>query len=128
MVKEQFDESWFRQQTEAWMKAWIGGQTHLFDTFLDEDFILVSTLSKGELTDKAGWISQALNSKTGQSMSFNFQKLRCYPEFAIVNSIATMKAQADGKDWSGQVLLTDVWIRRSDGFKVVSRHASWPAK
>ena len=128
MVKEQFDESWFRQQTEAWMKAWIGGQTHLFDTFLDEDFILVSTLSKGELTDKAGWISQALNSKTGQSMSFVFQKVRCYSEFAIVNSIATMKAQADGKDWSGQVLLTDVWIRRGDDFRVVSRHASWPAK
>jgi hypothetical protein len=61
-------------------------------------------------------------------MSFNFQKIRCYTEFAIINSIATMKAQVDGKDWSGQVLLTDVWIRRGDDFRVVSRHASWPAK
>jgi hypothetical protein len=35
-----------------------------------------------------------------------------------------LRATFDSRDWSGEVYLTDVWVRRDGRWQLVRRHAS----
>ena len=53
---------------------------------------------------------------------------RMYGNTAIINLWFYQEAIANGKDWSGVFLLTDVWVRKKSEWQVVARHSSWMQK
>jgi ketosteroid isomerase-like protein len=81
-------------------------------------------LSGGGLVDKEGWIAKLA---TYDCKEFRFDKIqvRVYGNTAVVNSWFHQDATANGKDWSGDFLITDVWVKKNENWQVVARHASW---
>ena len=49
-----------------------------------------------------------------------------YGDTAIVLMLYTQQATIRGQDRSGHFVLTDVWIKKSHGWRVVERHSSRP--
>jgi ketosteroid isomerase-like protein len=111
-----------------WMDAWLRHDLETCTRILSDDFQLTSALSSGELTDKAGWLRHAGADFQGTSFSFDKTLVRVYGDAAVVNAWYHQKAMARGQDWSGDFLITDVWVRHGDTWQVVARHSSRPVK
>jgi len=58
---------------------------------------------------------------------FRFDKIqvRVYDNTSVVNIWFHQVASANGKDWSGDFLITDVWVKKGEYWQVVARHGSW---
>ncbi|HXG68847.1 MAG TPA: DUF4440 domain-containing protein [Blastocatellia bacterium] len=110
-----------------WAAAWQKPDAETLKRILADDFTLTSSLSTGELTDKAGYIDLAVNRAKVSEHGFDKTKVRVYGDTAVVNTLFRMKATLDGKDWSGDFLFTDVWVKRGGQWQLVARHASRPA-
>ena len=59
-----------------------------------------------------------------QSFEFDAVQVHIYGDTAVMRSRYTQKATYQGRDRSGQFLVTDVWIRRDGRWQVVTRHTS----
>jgi len=75
---------------------------------------------------KAQYIDASLRLIKGKGYSFKKIMVRIYGAMAVVNALFNQKATFDGQDWSGDFLITDVWVKRDSGWQVVARHASRP--
>jgi ketosteroid isomerase-like protein len=51
-------------------------------------------------------------------------RVRVYGAAAVMTSRNLLRATFDGKDWSGDHALTDVWVWRDGRWQIVRRHAS----
>jgi hypothetical protein len=107
------------------MTAWKDKDEKAVREMVSDDFTLTSTLSTGELADKETWIDKALHHYHCKYFRFDKVKVRVYENTAIVNSWFYQEATANGKDWSGNFLITDVWVATNGAWQVVTRHASW---
>src|SRR6266536_2935292 len=108
-----------------WMNAWKNKDEKTAREIVSDDFTLTSSLSSGELANKEQWIDKAMHSYDCKNFHFDKLKVRVYNKTAIVNSWYHQDATANGKDWSGDFLLTDVWIKKKSDWQVVARHSSW---
>lgn len=117
----------FLDLENAWAAAWQKPDVEALKRILADDFTLTSSRSAGELMDKAAYIDAAVNRVKGSGYSFDRIKVRLYGDTAVVNAWFRQQATYDGQDWSGDFLLTDVWVKRDGRWQVVSRHASRPA-
>jgi ketosteroid isomerase-like protein len=118
-------EKQFLDLETKWMTAWKNRDEETVRKILSDDFTLTSTLSTGELVDKETWIDKALHHYECTYFRFDKVKVRVYENTAIVNSWFFQEATANGKDWSGNFLITDVWVAKNGAWQVVTRHASW---
>ena len=109
------------------MNAWKNKDEKACREILADDFTLTSSLSTGELITKEQWIG-ALSKYDCKSFQFDKIKVRVYGKTAVVNSWYHQEAIANGKDWNGEFLMTDVWVKKKEDWQVVSRHASWLKK
>jgi len=107
-----------------WMTAWKNKDVTTVRKMLSDDFTLTSSLSSGGLVDKEAWIEKL---QVYDCKDFRFDKIqvRVYNDTSIVNSWFHQEATANGKDWSGDFLITDVWVKKNEDWQVVTRHASW---
>lgn len=107
-----------------WMTAWKNKDVATVREILSDDFTLTSSLSNGELIDKEGWISKL---QLYHCKEFRFDKImvRVYDNTSVVNSWFHQEATANGKDWSGDFLMTDIWVNKKGEWQVVARHGSW---
>ena len=121
----QTTESVITDLEHAWMTAWIERDMDTAARLIADDFTLTSSLSKGDLMSKAGWIAGATTTHAGKSFRFDRCDVRVYGDAAVVNVWYWQDAAVRGQDWSGNFLMTDVWIKRDDRWQVVARHASW---
>jgi len=110
--------------SREWMDAWVNVDLAACDRILDADFVLSS--ARGVLMDRNEWLEMAAGPFAGDSFEWLEMIVRPYDNFAIVHSKTFQKANVNGEDWSGKFLLTDVWILREDGWKVLSRHGTGP--
>ncbi|GAC1343239.1 MAG: hypothetical protein NVSMB27_02970 [Ktedonobacteraceae bacterium] len=110
-----------------WMKAWIGKDEATLNRILADDFLITSARSTGELATKSQYLQNALHGWTANTFRYERLQVRLYGETAIIHSLAKQTAMVDGKDWSGQFLLTAVWVKRDGRWQVVTRHSSNPA-
>ncbi len=117
-------ESQFLALETKWMNAWKEKDETTVRQILADDFTLTSSLSAGPLMTKEQWIA-ALPRYNCKSFSFDTVKVRKYGNTAVVNSWFKQEATANGRDWNGNFLITDVWVKRKKTWQVVSRHASW---
>ena len=51
-------------------------------------------------------------------------RVQVYGDAAVMTSRNILQATFDGKDWSGDHALTDVWVRRNGRWQIVRRHSS----
>lgn len=114
--------------SHAWMNAWIEKDEARLNQLLADDFLITSARSAGELANKSDYMQNALHGWTANTFTYERLQVRLYEETAIVHSFARQTATVDGKDWSGEFLLTDVWVKRDGRWQVVTRHSSVPAK
>lgn len=108
-----------------WMNAWKERNEPAARSFLADDFTLASSLSTGELVNKEQWIEKAMHNY--ECRNFRIEKLvaKQYGNTAIVTLWFFQDATANGQDWSGLFLLTDIWVHQNDRWQVVTRHSSW---
>ena len=118
-------EMQFLMLETQWMNAWKNKDEDSIRKILSDDFTLTSTLSTGELVEKEAWIEKALHHYVCKDFRFDKIKVRVYGNTAIVNSWYYQDASANGMDWSGHFLITDVWVNQHEAWQVVTRHASW---
>ena len=108
----------------AWMLAWIDKDRVTCEAILDEEFLLTS--ARGELVSRSDWLINAIGPFDGKSFEWLDIKVRLFGDTAIVHAKTRQQATVHGQDWSGVFLITDVWVRRGDSWKVVSRHGTGP--
>ena len=112
--------------SREWMNAWVAVDLDTCERILDADFVLSS--ARGVLMDRQKWLEMAAGPFAGESFEWLEMIVRPYGNFAIVHSKTFQKASVNGEDWSGTFLLTDVWIQRNTGWKVLSRHGTGPIR
>lgn len=115
----------FTDLETRWMNAWKSKDEATCRELLSDDFTLTSSLSSGNLVNKEEWIEKAIFHYDCDEFKIKNLNSRVYNETAVVNILFNQKATANGKDWSGDFLLTDVWVLQNNQWRVVSRHASW---
>lgn len=111
-----------------WMNAWKNKDEVLMRQILADDFTLTSSLSTGELINKESWIDKALHQYSCKEFSIDKLQARKYQKTVVLNIWFHQTADANGKDWSGDFLLTDVWVKKNKTWQVVARHGSWLQK
>lgn len=110
-----------------WARAWQLPDPGALESIVADDFTLTSSSSKGEITNKRQYIDSTLKLVRGDGFSFEKLSVRIYGETAVINAQFQQTATFAGRDWSGEFLLTDVWVKRDGRWQVVARHASRPA-
>jgi ketosteroid isomerase-like protein len=110
-----------------WARAWQLPDPGALETIVGDDFTLTSSSSKGEITNKRQYIDSTLKLVRGDGFSFEKLNVRVYGDTAVINAQFQQTATFAGHDWSGEFLLTDVWVKRNGRWQVVARHASRPA-
>jgi ketosteroid isomerase-like protein len=110
----------------AWMDAWIAKDAATCDRIIDDDFLLSS--ARGVLMPKEQWLSAAMGPFTCRTFEWLEVLVRPFGEVALAHSMVRQHASVGDQDWSGVFMLTDVWILRDDGWRVVSRHGTGPLK
>ena len=122
-MKEKMENLFLELETK-WMTAWKNKDVATIRKILSDDFTLTSSLSGGGLVDKEDWIAKL---RVYDCKEFRFDKIqvRLYENTSIVNSWFHQEATANGQDWNGDFLITDVWVKKNEDWQVVTRHASW---
>ena len=121
------DKTFFDLESK-WMNAWKNKEESRLHSILADDFTLTSSLSTGNLVNKTEWIDKALHQYHCSDFRIDKLQARVYGTTAVVNLWFHQTATANGKDWSGDFLLTDVWVEKDGKWQVVARHASWMKK
>jgi ketosteroid isomerase-like protein len=109
-----------------WARAWQLPDPAALENIVGDDFTLTSARSKGEVANKRQYIDSTLRLVRGDGYSFEKMNVRVYGEIAVINAHFQQNATFAGQDWSGDFLLTDVWVKRDGRWQVVARHASRP--
>ncbi|HXO43360.1 MAG TPA: nuclear transport factor 2 family protein [Thermoanaerobaculia bacterium] len=115
------------KKENEWARAWQLPDPAALENIIADDFSLISSLSKGEVTNKRQYIDSTLKLVRGEGYSFERMTVRIYGDTAVINAQFQQNASFAGHDWSGEFLLTDVWVKRNGRWQVVARHASRPA-
>ena len=109
----------------AWMGAWLTRDLALCQTILDDTFILTS--ATGVLVNKEMWLQHAAGNFSGTEFTWHSVAVRKLSDtVAVAHCKSSQKATIGEKDWSGIFLLTDVWVKRADGWKVAARQGLGP--
>ena len=117
-------EAEVEQTAKAWMEAAGRRDRSSLDRFLAHEFTMVT--NRGSLIDKAQWLENMLQ-RVGRDVTppeFLDVRVHVYGNTALMSSRNILRATFDGKDWSGELYLTDIWVRRDGRWQLVRRHAS----
>jgi hypothetical protein len=115
----------FIELETQWMTAWKNKDEVTARKLIADEFTLTSSLSTGNLVYKEEWIEKAMHHYHCTDFLINKLESRVYDKTAVLNIWFSQQATANGKDWSGDFLLTDIWVQKNDSWQVVARHASW---
>ena len=116
-------EAEVEQAAQDWMVAAFSRDLDACSRFLADEFTMVT--NRGSHIDKAQWLYNVQHRVGGgEPPPFLDPQVRIYGDTALMTSRNVLRATFDGKDWSGELYLTDVWVRRDGRWQVVRRHAS----
>jgi ketosteroid isomerase-like protein len=107
----------------AWMEAAFRRDLDACAGFLADDFTMVT--DRGSQIDKAQWLHNMQHRVGGtEPPAFLDPRVLVVGDAALMTSRNSLRATFDGEDWSAEVFLTDVWVRRGGRWRLVRRHAS----
>lgn len=115
-----------KEREKEWMQAWIDKDEKKFNDILSDDFLLSS--ARGQFMNKQQWIQGAIGQFSCSEFEWKEINVRIYDSVAVVNSITSQKANVGSEDWSGDFIVTDVWVNKSGNWRVVARHGTGPIK
>ncbi len=109
-----------------WVEAVGRRDSETLDRILASDFLIAGWLPGGQLGNKQFYLEDCLRPVEVRQATFSYDqwKFRIYDEIVIANSVFKCHVLVAGKDWGGDFLFTDVWIKKADGWQVVTRHSS----
>jgi ketosteroid isomerase-like protein len=115
--------------SNKWMEAVQRRDFKTLNELLDDDFTLTSSMTNVPW-DKKEWIDAANSRYVIKSFEYKSSSIQVYnDDAAVVRSAYHQEAAVDGQDNSGDFLITDFWVRKTDGkWHVVARHTSGPVK
>ena len=111
-----------RTQASAWTDAIIRRDVTAADRILGEEYALMAGGLGVMPRDK--WLA-ALPDYVTHAIEFSDVTIRVYGETAVMRSRVKQSATVFGKDRSGEMLVTDVWVKRDGRWQVVARHTSF---
>ena len=119
-------EQQIKELAHEWLDAARRRDQTTLDRILADDFIIAGWQPGGRLADKQYYIEDCLKPVDIQSGHYRFDNwgIRIYGDIAVVHCTLDIHAIVEGHEWGGKVLVTDLWIREHDSWRVVSRHTS----
>ena len=125
-VAETFEqiERRLRALEGRWMEAIKAQDRAALDRILADDFTFVGDQSAAASLDRAAYADSVLKDLKLTSYSFESLSVRVYGDTAVVNAVCRQQAVVSGKQWGGDFLVTDVWIKQGRRWRVVTRHLS----
>ena len=111
-----------RAQFAAWCDAINRRDVAAAEQILGAEYALRAS-GIGEMP-RAQWLA-ALPDYVMHSAEFTDVRLDVYGETAVMRSRTKQSATVFGKDRSGEMLVTDVWVKRDGRWQVVARHTSF---
>lgn len=111
-----------------WMRAWVGGDIKALKAVTARDFILLTGSKPPAILDRPSWLEAAAKRYHASSYRFGDIYVRGFGALAIFSAPLELKATMDGRDWSGNLFVTDIWRkgRMRRGWKLVQRVVSKP--
>jgi ketosteroid isomerase-like protein len=109
-----------------WLDAARSRDRAALDRILADDFVISGWQPEGRLADKQFYVEDCMTPVNIQEGSYRYDrwKVRRYGDTAVVNCTLEIHAVVEGHRWGGEVLITDVWVRAGDTWRVVERHTS----
>jgi ketosteroid isomerase-like protein len=109
----------------AVMEAWCRKDRPALERLLGEDFELSSAL--GRRMTRAPWLEAVMDRL--HVNWFRFESLEASPvnaagDVVVAHAKVNQRATAEGREWHGTFLVTDVWVRREGTWQLVARHGS----
>ncbi|HEY5946850.1 MAG TPA: nuclear transport factor 2 family protein [Kofleriaceae bacterium] len=116
------DEEDVRAQATAWAEAIANRDQEAAGQILGEEYALMAPGLA--VMPRAQWLA-ALPEYVVHSYAFNDVSIRVYGEAAVMRSRYQQSATVFGRDRSGEMFVTDVWVKRDNRWQVVARHTSF---
>jgi len=105
------------------MRAWVGRDIKALKAITAKDFILLTGSKPPAILDRPSWLEAAAKRWDCSSYRFGDIYVREVGGLAVFAAPLELKATMDGRDWSGNVWVTDLWrkgrVRR--GWKLAQR-------
>lgn len=114
-------ETEVRAAAKAWSEAIERRDVEAADRILGAEYSLMAP-GFGEVP-RAAWLA-FLPQYVVHSYEFTDVKVHVYGDAAVMRSRYKQSATVGGKDRSGEMLVTDVWVKRDGRWQVVARHTS----
>ena len=107
------------------MNAWCRKDRAALERLIAEDFQLSSAL--GRRMSRGPWLDAAMD--RFHINWFRFEDLEARPvdpahDVVVAHVKVDQRATAEGREWHGTFLVTDVWAKRARGWQLVARHGS----
>ena len=112
-------------------KQWAGAiqrqDAAAMSNFLAEGYFLAIGAQGGKfkIVPKAAWL-ETLKAYETKSFTFDDVHVHAYGETAIVVMLFSQQATVRGQDRSAQFVITDIWVKGKNGWRVAERHSSRP--
>jgi hypothetical protein len=98
------------------------------DRLMADDFVLASGM--GRFIVKPEWLDMALRRIVAKSFRYSDARVRVYgeEEFAVMQSWWSQQATIDGREWDGEGLMTDVWVKQEGRWRAEGNPQRYPHK
>ena len=112
--------------TNELMEAMRKRDEPTLDRILSDDFVIAGWQPEGRLADKKFYIADAMIPVEIESGSYRYDawKFRVHGDVTVVNCTLDIHAIVSGHEWGGEVLITYVWIKERDRWRLLSSHSS----
>ena len=115
-------EDQIRAAATAWTDAIVRRDVVAAERILGEEYALMAT-GIGTMP-RDNWLA-ALPDYITHAVEYSDVTVRVYGETGVMRSRCKQSATVFGKDRSGEMLVTDVWVKRDGRWQVVARHTSF---
>jgi ketosteroid isomerase-like protein len=123
-IAQSSDEALLRQAEKDWNQAIAEKDGVAAVKFMADDYVLVGVRSTGSSTvEREAWV-QSLVAMRVFSYQTEVARVRVYGDSAVVSVKGSWHISFRSQEIDENCLVTDVWSKRADGWKVVLRHSS----
>jgi SnoaL-like domain len=117
--------STFSNLESNWLEAVRKRDISTLDGLLDESFVCTPWSSNGELLLRSEYLNEVKRTQF-QSCGVEVLNVQMLESFAIVNCRVDCEYALGNSGWKAHFLVTDVWVRKGEDWKILNRHASIP--
>jgi ketosteroid isomerase-like protein len=111
----------FEALEREWAQAIADRDVEAAERLLADDFYLSSAIWRDREIEKRTWIETMVEGTETDSIEVHDVQARRFDDLAVVSCRVTWQARWKGEDISDDYVVTDVWRRDQDGWKVVWR-------